>query len=117
MEDHVFFDAETTGVETTCSIICAVTIRNGVVKRFREEIPGRLSPETSQKLAQELLDAPFVVTFNGAAFDFKVLAHHLDNKEMAKDIAQKAAFGHKDIMFDFLYVVCYQIFFCVDKCY
>ena len=102
MEDHVFFDAETTGVETTCSIICAVTIRNGVVKRYREEVPGRLSHKTSKELALDLLDAPYVVTFNGAAFDFKVLAHHLNDKEIAAKLARKAAFGHKDIMFDFL---------------
>ena len=101
-DDHVYFDAETTGVETTCSIVCAVTIRNGKVNRYRETVPGRLTPATAKSLALDLLDAPFVVTFNGAAFDFKVLAHHLDDKEIASKLARKAAFGHKDIMFDFL---------------
>ena len=102
MHDNVFFDAETTGVEDSSSIICAVTIRNGTVARYREAIPGRLSPATAKLLALDLLRAPCVVTFNGAAFDFKLLAYHLDDKQLATKLARKAVFEHKDIMFDFL---------------
>ena len=98
----IFFDVETTGLTDKDSIVCAVTIKNGNVARYVESPPGRLSFETSAKLANDLLDSDAVVSFNGAAFDFKMLCLHLNDSELILKIVDKCIHQHQDIMFDFL---------------
>jgi uncharacterized protein YprB with RNaseH-like and TPR domain len=102
----IYFDVETTGLSETASIVCAATIKAGVVTRYVESPPGRLSPTTAARLANDLLASDAVVTFNGAAFDFKMLCRHLDDESLIAAVVKKCIYEHKDIMFDFLQVLC-----------
>lgn len=105
---HVSFDLETTGIDVDSdSIVCGATrmvTDNGLeLKLWHSDYADVMSKETATELANYLIAAhetgTAVVSFNGAKFDFAILARHLNPEDRAR--LQKVARGHFDIMLDF----------------
>ena len=105
---HVSFDLETTGIDVrTDNIVCGatrlVTDTGVVVKLWHSDYADAMSTETATELANYLVDAHAggiaVVSFNGAKFDFAILARYLDTDTKAK--LKEVARAHFDIMLDF----------------
>ena len=95
----VFFDCETTGIGPDAQITCAATLdaAGGGARTWYTFQQAAMSKETGTELAQYLLASSVVVTFNGAAFDLRLL-HKLTNVDALKELA----LHHVDIMYDFV---------------
>lgn len=99
---NVYFDCETTSATASpVSIICAVTAHDASVSHWVEDPPCRMTAETARALAVYILQAGPVVTWNGCAFDMKLLAEHVEDAEIATQLAEKTCYDHFDLMFDF----------------
>lgn len=96
-----FFDCETTGITDDCSITCAaVTSGNGVHSYVWHSGQGEcLSVAAGNALVDFLIECgpEKLYTFNGAAFDLKVL-YRLTNRAELKNIA----LNHHDLMMTFV---------------
>lgn len=94
---HCFFDLETTGVGPDAQITCGATAWNdGSVKAWHGEAGKTMPSDVAIALARELLGADEVYTFNGAAFDLRLL-YQLSKVEELKQLALR----HRDLMVDF----------------
>ena len=94
---HCYFDLETTGVGPDAQITCGATAWNdGTVSVWHGEGGQTMPSDVAIKLARVLLTADEVFTFNGAAFDLRLL-YQLSKVEELKALALK----HRDLMVDF----------------
>lgn len=92
-----FFDTETTGVDDDASITCAVvTDGAGDTLAYFSGYGEVMTPAKGAQLVDALAAAGRVVTWNGAAFDFKKL-YALTGDDRCKALA----LGHDDAMLDF----------------
>ena len=102
----VFFDAETDGIIEGQLIpnihcICAYNSTTQTFTRFYEPEGGALGQSTLQKAAKFLCEARDELHgFNSAAFDLRLVYHHLENDDLKNAIAT-CALEHTDVMLDF----------------
>lgn len=92
----LYFDLETTGVGPSGKITCAATSTRDATTTWHSGLGTLLSPPDGQRLADALVAAPTVYTFNGAAFDLRKL-HELTGDDRLRDVALR----HRDLMLDF----------------
>ena len=101
----LYFDCETlsTGDDgTPVKIILAVTRVNGVNTVFRETPAAPFTESSAIKLAKHLVShvgGP-ICTFNGAAFDFKIVAAMLPAGDLRANLIAVCVHKHVDIFFD-----------------
>ncbi|MFB6206487.1 MAG: ribonuclease H-like domain-containing protein, partial [Haloglomus sp.] len=77
-EDAVFFDIETTGLSQSSDRVTTVSFyRDGETTTLVRGGHGEYGPLTADRL-REQLDAPLLVTFNGARFDVPFLEESFD---------------------------------------
>jgi hypothetical protein len=102
----LYFDAETTGLETASEFVAAVTRTGGTDTVWAEtnSPPTPFSQDQYNKLARALVNHATgpIVTFNGAGFDFRLLAEHVDDLELKRKLVYTVVYNHVDIMMDFL---------------
>ena len=92
-----FFDCETNGVGPDAAITCAsVADNDGNVTSYHSGYAEYMSPAIGIRLLEDLLTFDRVVTFNGAAFDFKKL-FELTQDERVKTLAKESV----DLMLQF----------------
>jgi len=93
----VYFDLETTGVGPEAKITCGATANSdGTVDVWHGPGGETMPKEVAQKLATALLAADEVYTFNGAAFDLRLL-YELSQVGELRTLAST----HRDVMVDF----------------
>ena len=93
----VYFDLETTGVGPDAKITCGATANSDGTVDVWHGPGGQTMPQTvAQDLATALLAADDVYTFNGAAFDLRLL-YELSQVSALRALAN----SHRDIMVDF----------------
>lgn len=92
----MYFDLETTGVGPTGKITCAATTTSSGTTTWHSGFGNLMTAADGQRLADALVAAPLVYTFNGAAFDLRKL-HELTGDDRLRDVA----LGHRDLMVDF----------------
>lgn len=101
----LYFDCETlsTGDDgLPVDIVLAVTLVNGKETVWRERpIAKPFTAEPATNLAQYLVNYPGqICTFNGASFDFKIVAALVPSKTLRKQLVAKCLHHHVDIMMD-----------------
>ena len=101
----LYFDCETlsTGDDgKPVDIVLAVTLVDNVPTVWRERPrAGPFTSETATALATCLVDHPGqICTFNGAGFDFRVVAALLPPGSLRKRLVAKCLHNHLDIMMD-----------------
>ena len=93
----MYFDLETTGVGPTAKITCGATANSdGTVDVWHGPGGETMPEEVAVKLAHALLAAKQVYTFNGAAFDLRLL-YTLSKVPELRGLALR----HCDVMVDF----------------
>lgn len=92
----IYFDLETTGVGPSGKITCAATSTRDSTTTWHSGHGNLLTAADGQRLADALVAAPRVYTFNGAAFDLRKL-YELTQDERLRDLALQ----HCDLMVDF----------------
>ena len=106
--DHVSFDLETTGTDVfadriTCGATREVVGDSITIKLWHSELADVMSDETATELAEYLIAAHErnlpVVSFNGAKFDFAILAQRLAPCVLSR--LKEVTKAHIDIMFHF----------------
>ena len=93
----LFFDTETTGIEgerITCAAACD---GEGAVQTWHSGGGTAMTAETRREVAAALLAADRVVSYNGAAFDLRLLWELTGNDDLRELAAE-----HTDIMYDFV---------------
>ena len=93
----LYFDLETTGVGPAGKITCAATSTADATTTWHSGFGNPLAAADGQRLADALVAAPEVYTFNGAAFDLRKL-HELTGDDRLRDVALR----HRDLMLDFV---------------
>jgi len=105
MSTMLYFDCETlsTGNDgLPVDVVLAVTLVGGVATTWRETPAAPFTSDTAARLAEALVaHVGDVCTFNGAAFDFRVIAALLPAGTLRRRLVAKCLHGHQDIMFDF----------------
>ena len=92
-----FFDCETNGVGSDAAITCAsVADHDGNVISYHSGYGEFMSPAIGVRMLEDLLAFDRVVTFNGAAFDFRKL-YELTQDDRAKTLARESV----DLMLQF----------------
>jgi uncharacterized protein YprB with RNaseH-like and TPR domain len=89
----VFWDVETTGLDPDAAAMtvgCVLELGSSAPKTFHSGFGKEMTAETAVEMLEALEAATTVVTFNGAAFDFRFLA-------TATDAARVAAVARKSI--------------------
>ena len=102
--DYCFFDLESTGLLPDGRVTCAVTqhgddVRTWCSKSKDENKYQLMTEETANELVEylyEFSEGKRVVTFNGAAFDFKMLFLHLNDQMMCEKL-KTIAMNHFDM--------------------
>lgn len=92
----VWWDSETNGLGDDADINLIVILKESGPLYFFDGPGMPISKDTALKALDELCAADVIVSFNGAAFDFKLLF-----KITEDDRAKKLAQNHIDIMFHF----------------
>lgn len=109
----LYFDVETTSTGrdgNPVDVVLAVTRVNGVNTLWRETPFAVFSTETAVRLATALTDHDGrICTFNGAGFDFKVIAALLPvgTDALRTKLVRVCFHNHLDIFFDFFASVGY----------
>jgi len=99
MDGVAFWDVETTGLDDDSAITVAViTMGMNDPQIFHSGEGNVMSVEKAVEMLTVLEEATTVVTFNGAAFDFKRLAHVIGDHERVATVAAR----HVDILFQFV---------------
>ena len=109
---YLAFDLETTGIEATDKIICGVTrtVERGTttIKHYNSDLEDVLSDDLAARMVVDIYDAYnkgiAIVTFNGAKFDFFMLAQAVRTHINAHDLINKIkeiTINHYDIMYQF----------------
>ena len=99
-----FFDMETTGLSEDAEPCVAVVTVDGIQPRiFHGGVT--MNGDSLKQLCDTLNGLDKVVTFNGAAYDFKILCRALESQGMNEEAVEMAELGmgprHCDIMLDF----------------
>ena len=98
----LYFDCETTSADDDAKLVLAVTRTETETKTWVETPFQCFTKELARKLSLELIQFDGrICTFNGAGFDFKVLAKYLDSENLKKKLIRKCLYDHEDIFFDF----------------
>ena len=102
----VFFDAETDGIiegqlVPNIHCICAYNSEEQSFKRFYEPSGGVIGQAALREAAEYLCEHQNeLYGFNSAAFDLRLVYHHLDDEKLKNDVAT-CALEHTDVMLDF----------------
>jgi len=94
----LFWDLETTGLDDDCAATVGVVgDEDGNARVFHSGYGSEMSAEMAVEMLEVLEEADTVVTFNGAAFDFKVLARITGDAGRVAAVAWKST----DMLFQF----------------
>jgi hypothetical protein len=94
----VFWDLETTGLDDDCAATVGVVGDNdGNVQVFHSGYGCEMTVATAVEMLEALEAADTVVTFNGASFDFRVLARVTGDASRVAAVAWKST----DMLFQF----------------
>ena len=94
----VFWDLETTGLDDDCAATVGVVGDDaGECQVFHSGYGCEMAVEKAVEMLEALEAADTVVTFNGAAFDFKVLARITGDAKRVAAVAWKST----DMLFQF----------------
>lgn len=107
---HVAFDIETTGIDLaadaiTCAATREVTESGTTLLLWHSDFAPAMTTATLAELV-DYLDAAYarglaIVTFNGAKFDFAMVAAKLAGDPSRVQTVQRLARSHHDLMFQF----------------
>ena len=107
----MFFDCETTSTGndgTAVDVVLAITRVDNKSTVWREMPAAPLTRATAVKLASCLVNhVGTVCTFNGAGFDFKIIAALICPGTLRTQLIAKCIHSHVDIFFDFFTSVGY----------
>ena len=93
-----FWDLETTGLDDDCAATVGVVGDNdGNVQVFHSGYGCEMTVATAVEMLEALEAADTVVTFNGASFDFRVLARVTGDASRVAAVAWKST----DMLFQF----------------